>query len=67
MDEGKNNLDKFSKKMENVGRGMQRVGCAMTLMFTIPIIGLVFFGFIGFLVGALIGVVGIVSMFSNKK
>lgn len=37
------------------GEGMQRIGCALTLLVTLPILGLIFFGIIGAVVGLVIG------------
>ncbi len=48
-------LESISKKLEEIGKNMQRIGCLLTGLVTIPIIGLIFFGIKGLIVGIVIG------------
>ena len=41
--------------MDELGQRIQRMGCALTLLLTLPIAGLVFFGIVGLVVGGAIG------------
>ena len=59
-------LEKFGKSMEEAGKKTQRLGCALTLLFTFPIVGL-FFGPIGFIIGAGLGLLLFIGMFNQRK
>jgi hypothetical protein len=41
--------------VDELGKRIQKMGCALTLLLTLPIAGLVFFGFLGLIVGGAIG------------
>lgn len=43
------------EKMKQTGKNMQRIGCMLTGLITIPIIGLIMAGPVGLVIGALIG------------
>ena len=52
------------------GERMQRLGCALTLAVTLPVIGLVFFGTPGLIVGLIIGLlfgVGLIGEALSRK
>jgi len=55
------------KKVAETGKKLQKIGCALTLMFTIPIILTIFLGIPGLILGIILAVVGIVSLLSKKK
>ncbi len=54
------------EKIEEFGSKMQKAGCALTLIITIPIILTIWIGVIGLIIGCLIAIVGIAAIFSNK-
>ena len=43
------------KKMQDAGKNVQRMGCLLTALITLPIIGLIAFSIPGLIIGALIG------------
>lgn len=51
--------------MEELGQRMQRLGCALTLLLTLPILGLLFFGILGLVVGGAIGLLFGVGMLAS--
>ena len=59
-------FERFVQSMQEAGKKTQRIGCALTLLFTFPIVGL-FFGPIGFIVGAGLGLLLFIGMFSQRK
>lgn len=52
--------------LDDVGKKMQSLGCALTLLLTLPIIGLLFFGMLGLVVGLAIGALVAWGMFVAK-
>lgn len=56
-----------AEKMNETGKKVQKVGCLLTLIITIPLLLTVFFGIFGFIIGAIIFSLGLVSMFQTKK
>lgn len=58
-------IEEFGSRMEEVGRKMQNIGCLLTGIITIPLIGLVFFGVPGFLIGIIIG--GLIAYGAKKQ
>lgn len=59
-------LEKIGQSMQDAGKKTQRIGCGLTLLLTFPIIGL-FFGPIGFIIGAGLGLLLFIGMFSQRK
>jgi len=55
------------KKLKQTGEKMQQIGCILTLLFTVPIILLIFLGVPGLIVGILIAIIGIIGILSKKK
>ncbi len=55
----KNKYNETAEKMKKTGEKMQAMGCLLTLVLTIPIVLLLFFGPVGLGVGVLIAVVGL--------
>jgi len=53
--------------MDELGQRMQKMGCALTLLLTLPIAGLVFFGIVGLVVGGAIGLLFGVGMLMPEK
>ena len=53
-------------KMQQTGEKMQKVGCAMTLLFTIPIILTIFLGIPGLIIGGIVAIAGVVGIFKQK-
>lgn len=59
-------LERLGQSMQDAGKKTQRLGCALTLLFTFPIVGL-FFGPIGFIVGAGLGLLLFIGMYNQKN
>ena len=55
------------QKAEEIGKKIQNLGCLLTSIFTIPLIGALLFGIVGLIVGAIIGMVIIAGMIGNTK
>lgn len=53
--------------LEQTGQRLQQVGCALTLLVTLPILGLAFFGVLGLIVGLAIGLLFGVGMLAGKS
>ena len=56
--------------LEQAGKRMQTLGCGLTLLLTVPILGLAFFGMLGLIIGGLIGLllgVGLVAQAFEKQ
>ena len=62
MNTQKNNSE---EKMREVGKKMQKMGCAMTFMITLPILGAAFIGLPGLLIGLVIAGIGMVGIWSG--
>lgn len=63
-------MSEIGDVMSEGGERMQKLGCGLTLALTVPILGLVFFGLLGLIVGAMIGLlfgIGLIGQaFTNK-
>ena len=59
-------LEEAGKKMQDTGKKMQNMGCALTIMLTIPIVLTVFLGIPGAIIGGVVFLVGAISMFKKK-
>jgi hypothetical protein len=55
------------KKLEEVGEKLQKIGCLLTLMFTVPIVLTLFFGIPGLIIGIIIAIIGIAGVLGKKK
>ena len=56
--------------LDDAGKRIQTLGCGLTLVLTVPILGLIFFGLFGLVVGAGIALlfgVGMVKQAFEKK
>ncbi len=62
-----NKWEEREKKMEETGKKMQRVGCMLTGLITLPIIGVLIGGPIGLVIGLIIGVLIFVGALSQGK
>ncbi len=49
----------FSEKLDNIGKKMQKAGCALTFVFTIPILLAIFFGIPGLIIGIVIAMIAV--------
>ena len=67
MEEEKTKLDKFAEGTERAGKKMQNIGCALTLLLTLPIAGLFIFGPVGGIIGGVIGLLIFAGMFMKGK
>lgn len=54
------------QKVEAVGKNIQRVGFLLTLLLTVPIILFVVLGTVGAVIGGVIALLVLVSMFRKK-
>ncbi len=52
--------------MPNIGKKMERLGCMLTGLITLPIIGVLVFGPVGLVVGLIIGVIIAAGAMSKK-
>ncbi|MGB4682029.1 MAG: hypothetical protein GX890_07480 [Firmicutes bacterium] len=66
MGDDKSKLEKFGKGLERAGSKMQQLGCALTLLITLPVGGLLIFGPVGGIIGGVIGVLVFVGIFMAK-
>lgn len=66
MEEEKSKLDKFAEGCERTGSKLQKMGCALTLLITLPIAGVIFFGPLGLVIGIVIGALGLMGIFAGK-
>jgi hypothetical protein len=60
---------RWPNQMDAIGKNMQQVGWTLTLLVTLPIVGLIFFGIVGLIVGGLVGLllaVGMVAQATKK-
>lgn len=53
------------ERIEEAGEKMQRAGCAMTLVLTVPIVGFFVFGWFGLIVGLAIAAVAMGGIFKS--
>lgn len=53
--------------MQEAGSKMQKVGCALTLLITLPIVGFFAFGVLGAIVGGVIGLIVFAGIFGKEK
>ena len=53
-------------KMQQTGEKIQKMGCAMTLLFTIPIVLTIFLGIPGLIIGGIVAIAGVVGMIKQK-
>lgn len=58
--------EQHQTKVERAGRKIQRLGYVLTLLFTLPLVGVVLFGFVGLFSGLLIGGISVIVMSSEK-
>lgn len=63
----KEKAEEIAQKFRDVGKKTQQIGCALTLLITLPILGFAFFSWIGGIIGGLIGVVLFAAMFVKEK
>jgi len=54
-------------KIKQVGTKMQKLGCFLTLVLTIPIVLTLFLGVPGLIIGGIIAIIAIISFLSQKK
>lgn len=54
-------------KVQSAGKRVQQVGCALTLLITLPIVGFAIFSWIGGIVGGVIGILIFAAMFAKGK
>ena len=58
--------ERTSQKFETAGKKMQSIGCAMTLLITLPVVGLLIGGVVGGVIGGVIGLLLFVGMLVAK-
>ena len=62
--------DKYAEtgeKVQAAGKKVQQVGCALTLLITLPILGFALLGWAGAAIGGIIGIVIFAAMFMKGK
>ncbi len=62
--------DKYAEtgeKVQAAGKKVQQVGCALTLLITLPIVGFAIFSWIGGIIGGVIGILIFAAMFAKGK
>lgn len=59
--------DDRAEKLEGCGKKMQKFGCLLTGLITLPFLGLLFLGIPGLIIGLLIGVVVAAGAMAKKE
>jgi len=59
--------EQVSQKFDAAGKKMQSIGCALTLLITLPVIGTLVGGVVGGIIGGAIGLLLFVGMFVGGK
>lgn len=62
--------DKYAEtgeKVQAAGKKVQQVGCALTLLITLPILGFALLGWVGGIIGGVIGILIFAAMFMKGK
>ncbi len=62
----KTRAEEVGEKVQAAGKKIQQVGCALTLLITLPVVGVLFAGPIGGIIGGAIGLLLFVGMFFVK-
>ena len=57
---------KTEEEWKKAGKSVQNAGCVLTLVLTIPILGLVTLGIPGLLIGVVVGSFFLYGMYSKK-
>ncbi len=60
-------LNQATQQVSTIGNKMQKVGWLMLFIVTIPVTGLYLFDLIGGVIGAVIGMIGLMVMSSKSK
>lgn len=63
----KSRAEEIGEKMQNAGKNMQKWGCLLTLLITVPIILTISLGPLGIGISAVLIILVIASKFSKKK
>jgi hypothetical protein len=62
-----NKGEEWERKIEKTGKKIQRAGCMLTGLITLPIIGVLVGGPIGLVVGLIIGILIFIGAISKKQ
>lgn len=54
------------EKIKKAGENLSKVGVALTMAFTVPILSFALFGYLGLFIGVIISLLYIASKFSTK-
>lgn len=65
--EEKTKAEEVGERVQAAGKKVQQVGCALTLLITLPIVGFAIFSWIGGIVGGVLGLLVFVGMFVKEK
>ena len=60
-------MQEAGERMQGVGKSMQRMGCLLTGLITLPILGVIFAGPIGLVIGLAIGVLIFAGTIAQAK
>jgi len=55
------------ENLKQVGKKIEQLGCILTLIFTVPIVLLLFLGAPGLIIGIIIAIIGVAGVLSKKK
>lgn len=53
-------------KLNNIGKALTEVGCLMTLLVTLPVLGFLLLGITGLIIGFVIGLLGAAGILTRK-
>jgi len=67
MEHKKDSIPVNKDKFEKAGKKMQQMGCTMTLLITLPIVGFAALGIGGLIIGLVLGVIIFAGMQSKDK
>ncbi len=67
MSEGKTKWEERLEKMEGCGKKMEQLGCLLTGLVTLPILGVLFLGTPGLIIGIIAGVVIAAGAIAKKE
>ena len=55
------------KKLEETGKKLEKIGCFLTLVLTVPIVLTIFFGIPGLAIGIIIALITVIGALSKKQ
>ncbi len=56
MSENKTKWEERAEKLEGCGKKMEQLGCLLTGLITLPVLGVLFLGIPGLIIGIIVGI-----------